>query len=104
MISIGLIGYGYWGPNLARNFNNNPDMKLSAICDYSTDRLAKAGRLYPQIKLTKNIEDLFNDTRLDAIAIATPISTHFDLANKALNNDGSSYEFVGTPKFKDLKA
>jgi len=87
MISIGLIGYGYWGPNLARNFNNNPDMKLSAICDYSADRLAKAGRLYPQIKLTKNIEDLFNDTRLDAIAIATPISTHFDLANKALNND-----------------
>jgi predicted dehydrogenase len=87
MINIGLIGYGYWGPNLARNFNNNTDMKLSAICDFSTDRLEKAGRLYPQLILTKNINDLFSDTSLDAIAIATPVSTHFDLANKALNND-----------------
>ena len=87
MINIGLIGYGYWGPNLARNFNNNPDMELSAICDFSADRLEKAGRLYPQVKLTKNMEDLFNDTRLDAIAIATPVSTHFDMAHKALSND-----------------
>ncbi len=87
MINIGLIGYGYWGPNLARNFNNNADMKLSAICDFSADRLEKAGRLYPQLILTKNINDLFSDTSLDAIAIATPVSTHFDLANKALNND-----------------
>ena len=87
MINIGLIGYGYWGRNLARNFNNNTDMKLSAICDFSTDRLEKAGRLYPQLILTKNINDLFSDTSLDAIAIATPVSTHFDLANKALNND-----------------
>ena len=87
MINIGLIGYGYWGRNLARNFNNNTDMKLSAICDFSTDRLETAGRLYPQLILTKNINDLFSDTSLDAIAIATPVSTHFDLANKALNND-----------------
>ena len=85
MINIGLIGYGYWGPNLARNFNNNPDMKLSAICDFSADRLEKAGRLYPQIKLSKDVEDLFNDKNLDAIAIATPVSTHFDLAHKALS-------------------
>jgi predicted dehydrogenase len=84
MINIGLIGYGYWGPNLARNFNTNPDMKLKAICDFSADRLENAGRLYPQVKLTKNADDLFNDTSLDAMAIATPVSTHFDLAQKAL--------------------
>ncbi len=65
MINIGLIGYGYWGPNLARNFNSNPDMKLTAICDFSADRLEKAGRLYPQVKLTKDMDDLFNDTKLD---------------------------------------
>ena len=87
MINIGLIGYGYWGPNLARNFNNRTDMKLSGICDFSADRLEKAGRLYPQLILTKNIDDLFSDTSLDAIAIATPVSTHFDMAYKALSTD-----------------
>ncbi|CAD7766646.1 MAG: UDP-N-acetylglucosamine 3-dehydrogenase [Candidatus Argoarchaeum ethanivorans] len=86
MINIGLIGYGYWGPNLARNFNNNPDMKLVAICDFSDDRLEAAGVLYPDVNLTKNTEDLFRDTQLDAIAIATPVSTHFDLAQAALEN------------------
>ena len=87
MIKIGLIGYGYWGPNLARNFNSNPDMELAVICDFSADRLEKAGKLYPQVKLTKDVDDLFNDTKLDAIAVATPVSTHFDLAHKALSND-----------------
>jgi len=87
MINIGLIGYGYWGPNLARNFHSNPEMELGAICDFSAERLEKAAKLYPQVKLTKDVDDLFNDPKLDAIAIATPVSTHFDLAHKALSND-----------------
>ena len=87
MINIGLIGYGYWGPNLARNFNSNPNMELKSICDFSADRLEMAGRLYHHVKLTKDTNDLFSDTKLDAIAIATPVSTHFDLANKVLSND-----------------
>jgi len=87
MINIGLIGYGYWGPNLARNFNSNPNMELKWICDFSADRLEMAGKLYLQAKLTKDTNDLFSDTKLDAIAIATPVSTHFDLAYKALLND-----------------
>jgi len=87
MINIGLIGYGYWGPNLARNFNANPDLKLSAICDFSPDRLKVAGSLYPQVKLLTKPEDIFNDTGLDAVAIATPVSTHFDLAQKSLLSD-----------------
>jgi len=84
MIKIGLIGYGYWGPNLARNFNSNPDFELSAISDFSPDRLQTAGALYPQAKLLDNTEDIFNDNSLDAIAVATPVSTHFELAKKAL--------------------
>jgi predicted dehydrogenase len=84
MIKIGLIGYGYWGPNLARNFNNNPDLELSAICDFSNDRLKAAGNLYSQARLVNQVDELFNDNNLDAIAIATPVSTHFDLAKKAL--------------------
>jgi predicted dehydrogenase len=86
MINIGLIGYGYWGPNLARNFNNNPDFHLKTICDFSDDRLKIAGKLYRNTELTKNIKDLFTDNGLDAIAIATPVSTHFELAQKALAN------------------
>ena len=83
MIKIGLIGYGYWGPNLARNFENNPDFELSAICDFSPDRLQAAGSLYPQAKALSQVEEIFDDKQLDAIAIATPVSTHFDLAKKA---------------------
>ncbi len=96
MINIGLIGYGYWGPNLARNFNSNPDMELKSICDFSADRLEMAGRLYHHVKLTKDTNDLFSDTNLDAIAIATPVSTHFDLAHKALSND--KHVWVEKPK------
>ena len=83
MIKIGLIGYGYWGPNLARNFYNNPDFELSAICDFSPDRLEVASSLYPQAKALSQVEEIFDDKQLDAIAIATPVSTHFDLAKKA---------------------
>lgn len=84
MIRIGLIGYGYWGPNLARNFNTNSEIELSSICDFSSDRLEAAGKLYPHVKLLNSVEDIFNDTQLDAIAVATPVSTHFDLAKRAI--------------------
>ena len=86
MIKIGLIGYGYWGPNLARNFNSNPNFELSAICDFAPDRLEAAGRLYHHVKLVNRTEDIFNDSQLDAIAVATPVSTHFDLAKAALES------------------
>jgi predicted dehydrogenase len=84
MINIGLIGYGYWGTNLARNFRKNHDMKLKAICDFSPDRLKAAGDLYPGVELVNSAEVLINDKDIDAIAVATPVSTHFDLANKVL--------------------
>lgn len=85
MIKIGLIGYGYWGPNLARNFNSNSRITLKTICDFSKDRLDAAGKLYQNVDLVSNIDTLFNDPDLDAIAIATPVSTHFDLAQKAFS-------------------
>ncbi len=83
MIKIGLIGYGYWGPNLARNFRHNSDLELAAISDFSADRLKAAGRLYPQAELLNRPDEMFN-CGVDAIAIATPVSTHYDLAKKAL--------------------
>lgn len=84
MIKIGLIGFGYWGPNLARNFNSNPDLDLSMICDFSADRLEAAGRLYPDVRLVSRIEDFFCEDCLEAIAVSTPVATHFELASKAL--------------------
>jgi predicted dehydrogenase len=86
MIKIGLVGYGYWGPNLARNFNSNPDLELAAICEFSPDRREAAARLYPQVESSDNTDDFFNITELDAVAIATPVSTHYDLAKKALES------------------
>jgi len=85
-MKIGLIGYGYWGPNLARNFNQNPDLELSYICDFSADRLKAASTMYKQTRLVNDPEVLFKDTTLDAIAIATPVFTHFDLAKRALES------------------
>jgi len=84
MFKIGLIGYGYWGPNLARNFDANPDLELATICDFSQDRLEKARLLYPQAMVTTNPEDIFNNKSLDAVAVATPVSKHFELAKKAI--------------------
>ncbi len=87
MIKIGLIGFGYWGPNLARNFNSNNNIELKTICDFSRDRLAAAGKLYPGVNLVSDIDEIINDTDLDAVAIATPVSTHFELAQKAFLAD-----------------
>ena len=84
MIKIGLIGYGYWGPNLARNFNSNPDLELQAICDFLPDRLQAAAKLFPQAKMSNQTDEMFSNNNLDAIAVATPVSTHFELAKKAL--------------------
>jgi predicted dehydrogenase len=84
MIKIGLIGFGYWGPNLARNFSVNPNLELAAICDFSGDRLARAQRFYPRARLCTTVDEFFRIRELDAIAIATPVATHFELAKRAL--------------------
>ena len=83
-MKIGLIGYGYWGPNLARNFSANSDLELCTICDFSKDRLKAASALYKQARFVNDPMELFKDNTLDAIAIATPVSMHFELAKNAL--------------------
>ena len=84
MINIGIIGYGYWGPNLVRNFNSAPNMDVCYVCDLSQKQLSKVNSLYPSITITTDIEEVLKNHHVDAIAIATPVSTHFDLAMKAL--------------------
>lgn len=86
MLKIGLIGYGYWGPNLARNFSQNRNIELRAVCDFSEARLETASTIYPQVELTKNPDIIFKNNEIDAVAIATPVSTHYELAEKALKS------------------
>ncbi len=84
MIGIGVVGYGYWGPNLVRNFMEADGSSVAAVCDLSDERLAQARRRYPAIATTKDYRVLLDDPGVDAIAIATPVSTHFTLAMQAL--------------------
>ncbi len=86
MIGIGLIGYGYWGPNLLRNFWNNPHCDVKAVADARQERLSLVGKQYPAITLTTNAKDLLHNSDVDAVVIATPVQTHYALAKEALQN------------------
>ena len=84
MVSIGVIGYGYWGPNLVRNFLEAPNTKAVAVADISAERLRLAQRRFPGLKVTTDYRDLLVDPSIDAIAISTPVSTHYALALEVL--------------------
>jgi len=84
MTGVGVIGYGYWGPNLVRNFMSDTGWRVVSVCDRSEARLAEANRLYPAVTTTRSPDDLFRNPAIDAIAIATPVATHFELAMGAL--------------------
>ena len=84
MVRVGVIGYGYWGPNLVRNFVETPDMQLIAVADLRQDRLDLVQRRYPGVEVTKDCREIINHPHIDAIAISTPVSTHFPLAMEAL--------------------
>jgi len=85
MLNVGLIGYGYWGPNVARNLNANTKIKLKWICDKKTDRIEKAKSIYiAQTNYSQEHEQLINDQELDAIAIAVETSGHYSLAKQVL--------------------
>src|SRR2546426_12111830 len=87
MIGIGVIGYGYWGPNLVRNLAEAPGASLIAISDIRAERLSHAGRRYPSLRLCEDYSGLLADPAVGAVAIATPVSSHFELAMLALRSD-----------------
>ena len=84
MIRVGVIGYGYWGPNLVRNFVEAPGSEVISVSDLRPERLALAQSRYPAIQITTDHQEVFANPHIDAIAIATPVSTHFNLAMQAL--------------------
>jgi predicted dehydrogenase len=84
MIRIGVIGYGYWGPNLVRNFADCATCRVVAVSDTRADRRALVEARYPGVRVTSDAAELLADPRIDAIVIATPVRTHFALARAAL--------------------
>jgi predicted dehydrogenase len=85
MINIAIIGYGYWGPNLARCVAETEGCALAAIADQSSDALSRAGKRHPSAKLCAHWRDALSDPAIDAVMIATPVDTHFEIGRAALN-------------------
>ncbi len=86
MIGIGVIGCGYWGPNLVRNFAECPGARVVSVCDLRAEQVARLCRRYPGVEGTSDPDALFANRAIDAVAIATPVSTHFELALRALRS------------------
>ena len=84
VISVGVAGLGYWGPNLVRNFNASSQTRLSWLCDPHLERLDAIGRQHPGVRRSLEFEEMLEDRGLDAVAIATPVATHYELAKAAL--------------------
>jgi predicted dehydrogenase len=88
-VRVGVIGYGYWGPNLVRNLYETNDVEVTWCCDVRPDRHELVKKRYPEIRVTENVTDLFKDPKLNAVVIATPVALHHTLAKQALQNGKS---------------
>jgi predicted dehydrogenase len=95
MIKAGIIGYGYWGPNIVRNFQAHPDIQVVRVSDRSTDRLKVLKSNHPEIDCSTDENSILTDPEIDLVAVITSISTHFRLAKKALEN--GKHVFVEKP-------
>lgn len=95
MLNIGVIGYGYWGPNIVRNFNGIDSAQVSSVCDLNEGALGKVRKLYPAINTTCIADDILTSRNIDAVAIITPVFTHYELAKKALRE--GKHVFVEKP-------
>jgi predicted dehydrogenase len=94
-VRVGVIGYGYWGPNVVRNFHGLERADLVAVCDKSTAALKRAHQVYPGLRLTSDFSDVLKSPDIDAVAVVTPVWTHYELAKAALEN--GKHVFVEKP-------
>jgi predicted dehydrogenase len=95
MIQIGVIGYGYWGPNIVRNLHRVGGACVHLVCDKNAEMLHRVQQTYPDIKITADADDVLSSPSIDAVAVITPVWTHFELAKKALEN--GKHVFVEKP-------
>ncbi len=85
-INVGVVGYGYWGPNIVRNFFASNGCTVKAVADGRPERLSALAKIFPSIQGVKDGNDIINSKEIDAVVVATPVFTHFALAKKALEN------------------
>ena len=95
MIKIGVVGYGYWGPNIVRNFQGIEHGSVRAVCDINPKNLARVQKSYPTIETTANYRDLCASSELDAIAVVTPVASHYPMVKTALEH--GKHVFVEKP-------
>ena len=93
-VRVGHAGLGYWGPNLARNFGDLADLRW--LCDLSPDLLAEGAKAHPSARTTADFQEMISDPELDAVVIATPVITHYELAKQAL--EAGKHVFVEKPQ------
>src|SRR6201998_3678051 len=94
-VQVGVFGYGYWGPNVVRNLHALENCCVMTICDKSPASLKRASRAYPGVKLTTDFAEIITSPQIDAVAVVTPVWTHFELAKAALLN--GKHVFVEKP-------
>jgi predicted dehydrogenase len=95
MLNVGVIGYGYWGPNIVRNFSSANGSQVTMVCDMNQATQKKIKKTYPLMAITAQSDELIKSTDVDAVAIVTPVFTHFELAKKALEE--GKHIFVEKP-------
>ena len=95
MLRIGVIGYGYWGPNIVRNFSNAEGARVVTVCDMDPAARRRVGQTYPSIEFTSDSREVTHSRDIDAVCVITPVSTHFELAKAALEN--GKHVFVEKP-------
>lgn len=100
MLNIAIVGCGYWGPNLVRNFNSLPDCKVKWVCDTDVDRLAHMKMLYPNVETTDKFDHVVKNNNIDAVAIATPVHSHHKLAKKSLQ--AGKHTFIEKPMARSV--
>jgi predicted dehydrogenase len=101
MLNIAVVGCGYWGPNLIRNFNSLSGCSVKIACDLDESRIIHIQSLYPSIKTTNEFDQIINDKDIDAVAIATPVQLHFKMAKKCL--DAGKHVFIEKPMASSVK-
>ena len=95
ILRVGVIGYGYWGPNVVRNFHSQEHSRVSMVCDRRPEALDKVARAHPEIEIVNDLSYLLRSPHIDVVAVVTPVWTHFELAKAALNN--GKHVFVEKP-------
>ena len=95
VIKVGVIGYGYWGPNIVRNFHGQERSRVVAVCDKSAKSLQRVRQAFPDMPTTSDCRELLTSPEIDAVAVVTPVWTHFELAKTALEN--GKHVFVEKP-------